>query len=499
MAGTTDLYTIHAPYQNPVKPSLVAYSRKCTMSTPFLAAAASTGVGVRWAFDPSIQRLEAVDRACKVRYKLFRVGAGNATSCKGVPGQHPLVLVPLNTTLQGKRVQWDAQKYAVYPVLLEGAIMWGTDGRPLYFPQLVGSFGWSVAIDGDTVLASQTPGAYVFNKDSKGNWQRKLLPLPPEIPNSVSYYEWNTAVALSGNLAVVGVPRVYSDSQDKEVWPAKLLLYDLTDLNVPPLVLPRPGEAFSTFWSFQVSETLLAVTDNKLIYFYGRTPGKPQEISLTPQSTLAGASFLLSGSTLAVLGAGPRGRSTIMYDYNASSSSWIQRTTLNIPGPVALYNDTIVFASTSRAKPRNKTTTFAYLKAFIFQRDAEGNWTRVQEIVEGVFTNTSFTGLALDSKTLVLGIRSETRPSNVVRPYGVYMDREYVYSRIPGPIAWWNRSAIIRWRNPYGSFQGGLKAVSGDIIAVREAYTIKGDNPELQGRVQLWSKAREVAADAGSS
>lgn len=72
-------------------------------------------------------------------------------------------------------------------------------------------FGGSVAISGDTILIgargddekSSAGAAYVFVKDTSGNWRRKAKLLPPD---GAYYDDFGTSVAIDGGLAVVGAP-----------------------------------------------------------------------------------------------------------------------------------------------------------------------------------------------------------------------------------------------------------------------------------------------------
>ncbi len=496
VAGAPGQYTVRAPYQSCGSPTFLAYSRNCNKNEPFLVKKPSPTDSVRWgrpgsAFNPSsLLQLEAVDRACGARSKLVRAGAGNST-CKG---EQSLTLVPFTADFQGKRVRWDVKPYATYPVVLEGAVVMGANGKPLYSPSLLLTFGKSVAIDGDTILVGQAPGAYVFTKRGMEGWIRRLLPPPPSVPGGVYYNALFNSVAVSGRLAVVHVSEALSEAQGEVLRPSQLLLYDLEDLDIAPLVLPRPGESFSTFTGFQLSEAFLAVNDKENIYFYGRTPENPLEISLIPQTTLAVADsrFLLSGSTLAV----SQGRTTVMYDYNASTNAWVQQTTLKtLLGDAALHNDTLVIGRTGRPvkTPDGQTVDEAVARAYVYQRNAAGNWSLVQKIEEGWGGRTSFSGLALDGETLVMGTGTHIG-------FTRYKDCVYSWKLRPGGGGEWVRVAVIDRRQeviePIGA---GVKAVSGDIIAFYAAKFVKGENPPGQGLVQLWSKRREVAADAGGT
>ncbi len=500
--GTTGQYTIRTTFQKPSGPQFLAYSRDCAKNEPFLAKSASAAIGVRWMMSNSSQLFATVDRACKTRFQISRFGAGTNASC-AIPStaahQRSLKLLRSSTDLDGAVVRWKVEQFTPYPYpqVLQGddTVCPSWEAQPMFGNVLeCPDFGASVAIHEKTVVVGQTAAAYVIKLGNGGKWTRKMLPPPPPISGGDPYVlrQAPYSVAVSADLAVVGVPSYDIKPGSKIKRPGQVLVYQFAKLDAFP-VLPRPfGAGVNWGATVQVSDDVLAAGDGKKIYIY--RVSRPLESSLldvthmTPQAMLAGRSFVLWGSRLAV----PSKHATLIYDYSVPTNKWVQSARINATGQAALHYDTLVLSSAGAGFDA------IHLNISVYQRDDTGQWPLFQDIKEvwplysdgSVGDITGWSGPALDSQTLVFGGTS----IKVDRSAYTHTHKVFIYTRT-GPGGTWVRGAVVN-SGETGQLMGtGPKAVAGDTIVCGAVGWQYVRSPP--GVVYLYSRQRELAGSAG--
>ena len=241
-------------------------------------------------------------------------------------------------------------------------------------------FGYSVAIDGDTIVvgtspASSTGKAYVFVKPANG-WAASNAPTATLTSTGDGFGE---SVAISGDTIVVGAQtQDYTDDQSNTVtdagavyvftkptggWDAWSNTDQAVELRAPT---SAEGDLFGSSVDANGTNVAVGSTGAEEVYVFTKPSGgwvdsSSPEATLTPTNGQDGDNFgwslMLDGSTLAV-GAPQRDESGAAYVFTKSRTSWTEAAVLTGVGADAgdRFGDSVALSGNYLAVSRGAQT-----------------------------------------------------------------------------------------------------------------------------------------------
>jgi len=335
------------------------------------------------------------------------------------------------------------------------------------------SFGWSVAISGDTIVvgalledgsatgingdqasddAVASGAAYVFTR-SGGTWTQQAY---LKASNSQAADLFGSAVAVSGNTVVVGANREDSNATGVNGNGAS----NSADRSGAAYVFSRTGSTWTQQAYLKASDTAIAAE--------------------------FGGSVGISGTSIVVGAPLANGDSGAIYLFNRSGSTWSQaaRLTASNAAPaarfgysVAISGDTVAAGASGEASAatgvngnQGDSSAPGAGAAYVFQR-AGASW------LQQAYLKPSNTGaadcfgetLCLDGDKLVVGAFGEDSPASGVDGNGSGNTAEssgaaYYFSRTAG--AWMQEGYLKASNTETGDWFGAAVAVSGDTILI---------------------------------
>ena len=295
-------------------------------------------------------------------------------------------------------------------------------------------FGYSVDIDGDTIVVGTSPATtagkvYVFVKPGTGGWAASSTPSAAlTATGSAAGDGFGESVAISGDTIVVGVPtQDYTDGQSNIVADAgSAYVYakpaaGWADGTQTAKLLPADPVADGSFGKMvDVDGDTVAVgsTGTEKVYLFTKPSGGWVDSS-SPGATLAlangedwdnfGWSLQLDGNTLAV-GAPHRDQSGAAYVFAKSGATWTEAAMLTGVGADAgdRFGDSVVLSGKYLAVSRGAQGDNDYAGSVqVFQKPGAG-WAssivpHVQLASDGAANDNYGSSVALDGNTLVVG------------------------------------------------------------------------------------------------
>jgi hypothetical protein len=297
-------------------------------------------------------------------------------------------------------------------------------------------FGYSVAIDGDTIVVGTSPAssagkAYVFVKPAN-DWAASNAPAATLTATGVAAGDgFGESVAVSGDTIVVGAQtQDYTDDQSNTVtdvgavylftkptsgWNAWSNTDQAVELRAPT---PAEGDLFGSSVDADGTNVAVGSTGAEEVYVFTKPSGgwvdsSSPEATLTPTNGQDGDNFgwslMLDGSTLAV-GAPQRDESGAAYVFTKSRTSWTEAVVLTGVGADAgdRFGDSVALSGNYLAVSRGAQTDNDHAGSVqVFQKPNTGWGSSIVPHVllasNGAANDNYGSSMALDGNTLVVG------------------------------------------------------------------------------------------------
>ncbi len=314
-------------------------------------------------------------------------------------------------------------------------------------------FGNSVAIEGDTIVVGASSGegaAYIFTRaDNTWTETQQLTP-----PDGQDFGGFASSVAIDGDTIVIGAP--FSDSPD-------------TRRTGAATVFTRAD----AIWS---QTQVLASSDGQQIDWFGFS------VAIDGDTIVIGAPNAdtgLNGERISP-GDGGTDRSDegAAYIYTNTNNTWTEQQKLIASdgqvkdffgSALAIDGDTVVIGATGFFEFSSSDSGAAY----IFTRN-DNTWTQTQRLStnDSGFTLFGFS-VAIDSDTAIVGALFTPTTENV-------RQASYVYERTEGT---WNEVQVVASdQTVLGDFPSQLMAIDGDTLVVGSPNTVGLDDTDVNER-----------------
>ena len=298
-------------------------------------------------------------------------------------------------------------------------------------------FGYSVAIDGDTIVVGTSPASaagkvYVFVEPANG-WAASNAPAATLTATGVAAGDgFGESVAVSGDTIVVGAQtQDYTDDQSNTVtdsgavyvftkptsgWNAWSNTDQVVELRAPT---PAEGDLFGSSVDADGTNVAVGSTGAEEVYVFTKPSGgwvdsSSPEATLTPTNGQDGDNFgwslMLDGSTLAV-GAPQRDESGAAYVFTKSRTSWTEAVVLTGVGADAgdRFGDSVALSGNYLAVSRGAQTDNDHAGSVqVFQKPNTGWGSSIVPHVlldseNGAANDYYGSSVSLNGNTLVVG------------------------------------------------------------------------------------------------
>ncbi|MDX2042758.1 MAG: putative Ig domain-containing protein [Acidobacteriota bacterium] len=438
-----------------------------------------------------------------------------------------------------------ADAAAVYPLTIDPTItqqakLTAADGAAN------DTFGWSVAVDGDTVVIgtplddvganSDQGSAYVFSRNQGGanNWgQVKML----TAADGAAFDTFGVAVAVDGDTIVVGTNSddVGANTNQGSAYVFSRNQGGANNWGQVNMLTAADGEAFDNFgWSVMVDGDTIVVGANLdkvganggqgSAYVFSRNHGGANNWGQVNMLTAAdgtlgdnfGKAVAVDGDTIVVganldrVGANDGQGSAYVFSRNqGGADNWGQVTKLTAADGAAFDNfgiavgvdgDTIVVGAYVDDVGANTNQGSAY----VYSRNQGGanNWGQVKMLIaaDGATDDSFGYAVAVDGDTIVVGAYYDAVGANT------YQGSSYIYSRNHGGANNWGQVKILTAADGAAhDLFGTAVAVDGDTIVVGALVDNVGANTD-QGSAYIFSgldcnfieQAHPIASDGAA-
>ena len=314
---------------------------------------------------------------------------------------------------------------SVYVYTSDASGTW-SQAAELIGPEIPGSysFGWSVAIDGDTCVIGNSPKdpycmAFVYTRDSSGDWSQ----VAQLNGNTESWDGFGRAVAISGDTLVIGALRTSANAGSAYVYTrdASGNWSQAAEINGPAMLYSSFGEPVAIDGDTIVIGNYSANDYAGSAYVYTSDVSgnwsQVAELSGEEEGAQFGREIAIDGNTC-VIGAKETNSDTgSAYVFSNSSGNWTQVAELNGQASdtyfgtnVAIDGDTCVIGAYGNASLAGA--------AYVYRPDAGGTWSQVAELtVSG--SNGRVRSVDLDGDACVIGAFRINSSDNSIYDVGV--------------------------------------------------------------------------------
>lgn len=355
------------------------------------------------------------------------------------------------------------------------------------------NFGTSVSIDGNTAVIgaykrdttiqgafySQVGATYIFERDVNGQWNQVQKIMASDM-DSLNYF--GKSVAVSGNYMVIGA--AYRDTSDNlgSTIPEAGAAY-FFERNTSGIWVEKQKVVASDFEAFAIFSWSVAIDGNYAVIGAYK---EDKNANGSSSKTDAGAAYVFER----INGTWTQVKKLVASDRN--NADWFGYT-------VAISGDYVVIGAYQEDEDVNGNASLSNSgSAYIYKRDANGNWIEVQKIVASDRNSEDWYGCALDIKNnyIIVGARQQDNDingGNSMADAGA----AYIYQKDISGI--WNETQKIvpsdREQNDWFGFSIAIDTSNCIIGAFSDKKDENGNNPLVDAGSAYIFYLNEIASN----